>query len=170
MADSSLTREFFQGPITSLAFFHDAEYLLAGEDTHLTLYDLQTGHALRVGSIRVFSAQPIHGIRLLSNGRVLVWGAAQIAVVSNIEGFIGNMTDAQMFVKKAAAPDWIYDVAPSPFDDSSAVLATAHNEVVHLHLNGDDAPVVGSIVSPSRPILYAARLKWLDQDTVLMAG
>ncbi|EWZ91052.1 hypothetical protein BFJ70_g13438 [Fusarium oxysporum] len=170
MADSSLTREFFQGPITSLAFFHDAEYLLAGEDTNLTLYDLQTGHALRVGSIRVFSAQPIHGIRLLSNGRVLVWGAAQIAVVSNIEGFIGNMTDAQMFVKKAAAPDWIYDVAPSPFDDSSAVLATAHNEVVHLHLNGDDAPVVGSIVSPSRPILYAARLKWLDQDTVLMAG
>jgi WD repeat-containing protein 6 len=125
---------------------------------------------LRVGSVRVFSAQPIHGIRLLSNGRVLAWGAAQIAVVSNIEGFIENTTDAQVVVKKTAAPDWIYDVAPSPYDDSSAVLATAHNEVVHLHLNGDDSPVIGSIVSPSRPILYAARLKWLDQDTVLMAG
>ncbi|KAH7269673.1 WD40-repeat-containing domain protein [Fusarium redolens] len=170
MANSSLTQEFFQGPITSLAFFRDAEYLLAGEDTHLTLYDLQSSHALRVGSVRVFSAQPIHGIRLLSNGRVLAWGAAQIAVVSNIEGFIENTTDAQVVVKKTAAPDWIYDVAPSPYDDSSAVLATAHNEVVHLHLNGDDSPVIGSIVSPSRPILYAARLKWLDQDTVLMAG
>ncbi|KAF9769157.1 hypothetical protein IL306_013484 [Fusarium sp. DS 682] len=170
MTESRLTREFFQGPITSLAFFHDAEYLLAGEDTHLTLYDLQTGHASRAGSVPVFSAQPIHGIRILSNGRVLAWGAAQIAVISNIEGLVENTTDAQVVVKKAAAPDWIYDVTPSPYDDSSAVLATAHNEVVHLHLNGEDAPVIGAIVSPSRPILYAARLKWLDQVTVLMAG
>jgi WD40 repeat protein len=168
-SQSRLTREFFQGPITSLAFFRNAEYLLAGEDTHLTVYDLQTGHAVRVGSVRVFSAQPIHGIRLLSNGRVLAWGAAQIAVISNIEGLVDN-ADAQVVVNKTAAPDWIYDVAPSPYDDCSAVLATAHNEVVHLRLNGEDAPVIGSVVSPSRPILYAARLKWLDQDSVLMAG
>ncbi|KAF4449451.1 hypothetical protein F53441_7313 [Fusarium austroafricanum] len=170
MTESRLTREFFQGPITSLAFFRDAEYLLAGEDTHLALYDLQLGHAVRVGSVRVFSAQPIHGIRLLNNGRVLAWGAAQIAVVSNIEGLIENATDGKVVVKKTAAPDWIYDVAPSPYDDSSAVLATAHNEVVHLLLTGENAPVVGTIVSPSRPILYAARLKWLDQNSVLMAG
>ncbi|EYB26477.1 hypothetical protein FG05_00848 [Fusarium graminearum] len=166
---SRLDREFFQGPITSLAFFRDAEYLLAGEDTHLTVYDLQPGHAVRVGSVRVFSAQPIHGIRLLSNGRVLTWGAAQIAVVSNIEGLI-SAADGQVVVNKTAAPDWVYDVAPSPYNDYSAVLATAHNEVVHLHLSGGDAPVVGAVVSPSRPILYAARLKWLDQDSVLMAG
>ncbi|KAF4344657.1 WD repeat WDR6 [Fusarium beomiforme] len=159
-----------EGPITSLAFFRDAEYIIAGEDTHLALYDLQRGHALRVGSVRVFSAQPIHGIRLLSNGRVLAWGAAQIAVVSNIEGLIENRTDALVVVRKGAAPDWIYDVAPSPYDDSSAILATAHNEVVQLKLNGEDAPVIGAIVSPSRPILYAARLRWLDKDTALMAG
>ncbi|KIL94796.1 hypothetical protein FAVG1_01727 [Fusarium avenaceum] len=170
MPESRLTREFFQGPITSLAFFRDAEYLLAGEDTHLTVYDLRLGHAVRVGSVRVFSAQPIHGIRVLSNGRALAWGAAQIAVVSNIESLLDNAADDQVVVNKTAAPDWIYDVAPSPFDDSSAVLATAHNEVVSLHLNGDDALVIGAVVSPSRPILYAARLKWLDKDFVLMAG
>ncbi|KAF4973419.1 hypothetical protein FSARC_313 [Fusarium sarcochroum] len=171
MPESRLTREFFQGPITSLAFFHDAEYLLAGEDTHLTVYDLRPGHAVRVASIRVFSAQPIHGIRLLSNGRVLAWGSAQIAVVSNIEALVENTADVQdVVVNKMAAPDWIYDIAPSPYDDSSAVLATAHNEVVHLHLDGEKAPVIGAVVSPSRPILYAARLKWLDQDSVLMAG
>ncbi|KAM0203549.1 hypothetical protein ACHAPA_000494 [Fusarium lateritium] len=170
MPESRLTREFFQGPITSLAFFRDAEYLLAGEDTHLTVYDLRPGHAVRVGSVRVFSAQPIHGIRALSNGRALAWGAAQIAVVSNIEALLDSTADAQVVVNKTAAPDWIYDVAPSPFDESSAVLATAHNEVVSLHLNGDDAPLIGAVVSPSRPILYAARLKWLDKDFVLMAG
>lgn len=125
---------------------------------------------MRVGSVRVFSAQPIHGIRVLSNGRALAWGAAQIAVVSNIESLLDNAADAQVVVNKTAAPDWIYDVAPSPFDESSAVLATAHNEVVSLHLNGDDALVIGAVVSPSRPILYAARLKWLDKDFVLMAG
>ncbi|KAF5001285.1 hypothetical protein FGRMN_1130 [Fusarium graminum] len=170
MPESRLTREFFQGPITSLAFFRDAEYLLAGEDTDLTVYDLRPGHAVRVGSIRVFSAQPIHGIRVLGNGRALAWGAAQIAVVSNIEGLLDGEAETQVVVNKTAAPDWIYDVAPSPYDESSAVLATAHNEVVHLHLNGDDAPVIGAVVSPSRPILYAARLKWLDKDFVLMAG
>ncbi|KAM0564575.1 hypothetical protein ACHAPJ_000789 [Fusarium lateritium] len=171
MPESRLTREFFQGPITSLAFFRDAEYLLAGEDTQLTVYDLRPGHAVRVASVRVFSAQPIHGIRLLSKGRVLAWGAAQIAVISNIETLLENTADAQnVIVSKVAAPDWIYDIAPSPYDDSSAVLATAHNEVVHLQLNGDNAPVIGAVVSPSRPILYAARLKWPDQDSVLMAG
>ncbi|KAF5020792.1 hypothetical protein F66182_7169 [Fusarium sp. NRRL 66182] len=171
MPESRLTRDLFQGPITALAFSHDAEYLLAGEDTHLAVYDLQSGHAVRVASVGVFSAQPIHGIRILTNGRALAWGAAQIAVISNIERLLGDSEDARdVVVSKVAAPDWIYDVAPSPYDESSAVLATAHNEVVHLHLDSENAPVIGATVSPSRPILYAARLKWLDRDSVLMAG
>ncbi|KAH7273612.1 WD40-repeat-containing domain protein [Fusarium solani] len=171
MPESRLTREFFQGPITALAFIRGADYLLAGEDTHLTLYDIKLGNAVRVASVRIFSAQPIHGIRPLTSGRVLVWGSAQVAVVYPIEALLGEGANVEdVVVKKTTAPDWIYDVSPSPYHDSSAVLATAHNEVVHLSLDDNNIPGVGAVVSPSRPILYAASLKWIDQDSVLFAG
>ncbi|KAF4971324.1 hypothetical protein FZEAL_9883 [Fusarium zealandicum] len=171
MAESRLTRDFFQGPITSLAFFHDDEYLLAGEDTELALYDLRPGRAVRVASVRVFSAQPIHGIRPLGSGRVLVWGAAQVAVLSHVEALLDETPRVgDVVVKMAAAPDWIYDAAPSPYDDSVVVLATAHNEVVSLRLDANSVPIMGAVVSPSRPILYAASLKWVDRNSVLVAG
>ncbi|KAF4986871.1 hypothetical protein FDECE_15723 [Fusarium decemcellulare] len=166
-----LAREFFQGPITALAFFRDAEYLLAGEDTHLALYQVRPGHAIRVAAVRVFSAQPIQGIRLLKDGRVLTWGAAQVAVLSRVEALLDETSDSQsVVVKKTTAPDWIYDASPSPYDDSVVALATAHNEVVYLDLDADEVPTLGAVISPSRPILYAANLKWVDQDSVLFAG
>ncbi|KAM5355436.1 hypothetical protein ACJ41O_002082 [Fusarium nematophilum] len=171
IAKSRLTRDFSQGPITSLAFFNDAEYLLAGEDTHLVVYELRLGRLVRIASIRVFSAQPIHGIRPLSSGRVLVWGAARVAVLSRLEALLeegGKIED--VVLKKAIAPDWIYDAAPSPYDGSVVALATAHNEVVCLSVGGDSAPSIGTVVSPSRPILYAVNLKWVDSDSVLVAG
>ncbi|KAF7548278.1 hypothetical protein G7046_g8736 [Stylonectria norvegica] len=73
---------------------------------------------------------------------------------------------------RAVAEDWIYDGALSPFDNTKAVLATAHNEVVQVEYD----EVSGTlrldkvVVSPSRPMLYTANLTWLARDTVLVAG
>ncbi|KPM40708.1 hypothetical protein AK830_g5844 [Neonectria ditissima] len=165
-----LARAFSQVPVTALAFSHAVSYLLAGEDTHLAVYDLRADSVVRV---RVFAAQPIHGIRVL-HGRVLLWGASQIAVLAedDIEELLAGRKDGGApVVKRAMAPDWIYDAALSPFDARAAVLVTAHNEVIPVQFHAvDGTPALGAVVSPSRPMLYGANLKWLSADCVLVAG
>lgn len=167
---SLLRKTFSQVPVTALAFFQGSDYLFAGEDTHLVLYNLKPGHAVRIASVCVFAAQPIHGVIVLDSGCVLVWGAAQLATVDGIEAMLqGRQDDAR--VQKTTAPDWIYDAVSSPYDKSAAMLATAHNEIVQVKIGRDNAPVLGGIVaSPSRPMLYMASLKWVDPDCVLVAA
>ncbi|KAF7546599.1 hypothetical protein G7Z17_g8323 [Cylindrodendrum hubeiense] len=165
-----LARAFSQCPITALAFFRDASYLLAGEDTDLVVYDLRAGHV--VTRVRVFAGQPIHGIRVL-NGRVLLWGAAKIAVLAedDVEELIRGKDVDALALKRVTAPDWIYDAALSPFDAEAAVLITAHNEVIPVRFDTPDGtPTLGAVVSPSRPMLYAANLKWVSDNCVLVAG
>ncbi|KAI5467355.1 WD40-repeat-containing domain protein [Mariannaea sp. PMI_226] len=169
-----LARAFTQSPITALSFFRDGSYLLAGEDTHLAIYDVQ--RTRNVTRVPIFKAQPIHGIRSL-NGRVLIWGASRIAVLSEevVEGLTHGKTAGRdvgtHFIKTVTAPDWIYDAALSPFDSQSAVLVTAHNEIIPVHFDADTGtPILGVVVSPSRPILYAANVKWTSPDCVLVAG
>lgn len=74
-------------------------------------------------------------------------------------------------IKAVTSPDWIYDAALSPFDNQRAVLVTAHNEVIPVHFDAaTNTPILGSVVSPSRPMLYAANVKWTSPDCVLVAG
>ncbi|KAH7156307.1 WD40-repeat-containing domain protein [Dactylonectria macrodidyma] len=165
-----LTRAFSQCPITALAFFNAGSYLLTGEDTHLAVYDLSAGRF--VTRVRVFAGQPIHGIRVL-NGRVLLWGAAKIAVLAGdgVEELIRGGDENALAAKRVTAPDWIYDAALSPFDTDAAALITAHNEVIPVKFDtADGTPTLGAVVSPSRPMLYAANLKWVSDDCVLVAG
>ncbi|KAH7155504.1 WD40-repeat-containing domain protein [Dactylonectria estremocensis] len=165
-----LTRAFSQCPITALEFFDAGSYLLAGEDTHLAVYDLSAGRF--VTRVRVFAGQPIHGIRVL-NGRVLLWGAAKIAVIvgDDVEELIRGGDGDTLALKRVTAPDWIYDAALSPFDPDAAALITAHNEVIPVRFDtADGSPTLGAVVSPSRPMLYAANLKWVSDDCVLVAG
>lgn len=165
-----LARAFSQCPITALAFFRAASYLLAGEDTHLAIYDLRAGHV--VARARVFPGQPIHGIRVL-NGRVLLWGAAKIAVIGQdaLQELIQGRDPDALALRRVTAPDWIYDAALSPFDTEAAALITAHNEVIPVRFDSlDGTPTLGAVVSPSRPMLYAANLKWVSNDCILVAG
>lgn len=131
--------------------------------------------ARTVARVRIF-AQPIHGIRVAVDGRLLVWGSARFASLAPaaVERLVsGHVLDSlsSSAVKRVTAPDWIYDAAPSPFDPRSAVLVTAHNEVIPVRFDAvTDEPVLGPVVSPSRPMLYSANLKWTSPDCVLVAA
>lgn len=150
-------------------------YLLVGEDTQLKIYDVESRTLCR--EFRVFVEQPIHGIRVTS-GRVLVWGSRRVAVCSTeaIETALVTETDVGLCFGTGLASDWIYDGAVSPNDPDSAVLITAHNEVLPISWTdprpGLPPPIIsfGEASSPSRPILYAAHARWLAPDCVLVAG
>ncbi|KAK4091873.1 WD repeat protein [Purpureocillium lilacinum] len=173
-----LRREFSQLPITALDFYTSRlgnVYLLAGEDTRLTVYAVEPAteqHSL-CWSEAVFYDQPLHGIRVQEprNGetpRVIVWGSSDVAVldVSALD------TEAKTVdvVARGTAPDWIYDAAVSPWDSSLAVVITAHNEVVPARIDASGTVTFGALTSPSRPMLYNGRLAWLSRDTLLVAA
>ncbi|KAF9869609.1 WD repeat protein [Colletotrichum karsti] len=169
-------------PVTGLCFLTtpssegdgkkgEKTYLLAGEDTHLKVYD---GDSRLRCQLRIFRAQPIHGISV-GGGSVLLWGNQAVTVlpVSAIEsrlsaGHDGDQPPTPRIVE-AKAPDWIYDGAISPSDSSRGVLITAHNEALEFSVS-DDTIRFGRIASPSRPILYSATSTWLSESAVLVAG
>ncbi|CAM1504338.1 Fc.00g019290.m01.CDS01 [Cosmosporella sp. VM-42] len=161
-----LRKDFTQVPITALSFYRskfNTLHVLAGEDNELVVYHVTSGNVV----IRrcVLQDQPIQGIHVQGE-KVLVWGGREVCLV-DIEGMI----DGEGEVRWGKAEDWVYDAVVSPYDPTVAVLATAHNEVVCLHLDWKNLTFnFGSIISPSRPILYAANLKWLSEDTVLVAA
>lgn len=163
---TSLQRAFTQIPITALSFYRDESqtvYLLAGEDTHLVVYDVRSGDV--VAKRHVFHEQPIHGVHV-RNQRVLAWGGRHVSFF-DVEVLFGEEGE----VVRGKAEDWVYDGVISPYDSSGAVLATAHNEILQVHCDASSKALsFGPIISPSRPILYAANLKWLSEDTVLVAG
>lgn len=174
-----LARAYSQVPITALAFFQSASgsrYILVGEDNLLKIYDELT--SCEVGQLQVFKAQPIHGIQSGSDGgpgRLVVWGAAEVAFLDRqtIEDVVnrGDKELPSLSLSTIKAPDWIYDAAVSPYDADSAVLVTAHNEIVRLSFDeAVGSMTVREVISPSRPILYSANLSWVSADCVLVAG
>ncbi|POR38036.1 Regulator of Ty1 transposition protein 10 [Tolypocladium paradoxum] len=169
-----LTKELSQVPITALDFYtaHSGSvYVLAGEDARLCVYLASETGRPPVCQVEVFVDQPVHGIRVQQAGgcaRVLVWGASSVAIV-DAEGIYSEGT--VRLLAEGTAPDWIYDAAISPWDPSRAVLATAHNEVVPLTYDSASGGIkFGAATSPSRPMLYAARLRWTSPSSVLIAG
>ncbi|KAI1496012.1 WD40-repeat-containing domain protein [Biscogniauxia marginata] len=183
---SPLEREYVLNPITALAFFSpDAtrrrQYLLAGEDTDIKIYDISSSSLC--GQLPVFQAQPIHGITVPPGDasrrppRVLAWGGHQVKVLPGelveeciISGHASGdgLTNG---VVEAKAPDWILDGRISPFDSASIVLLTAHNEVIQAQVSQDRSSLAfGRIQSPSRPILYSGNFFWVSRDCVLVAA
>ncbi|CAI4218606.1 unnamed protein product [Parascedosporium putredinis] len=150
-------------PVTALAFLstttstHEGSpaqaYLLVGEDTQLKIYDVESRTLCR--EFRVFVEQPIHGIRVTS-GRVLVWGSRRVAVCSTeaIEVALATETDVELCFGTGLASDWIYDGAVSPNDPDSAVLITAHNEVLPISWT-DPHPGLPPPSSPPDCVLVA---------------
>ncbi|KAI8260472.1 hypothetical protein K4K56_006447 [Colletotrichum sp. SAR 10_98] len=182
VARPSLRRDHQLTPVTGLCFLdldatsssddgEQQQYLLAGEDTDLKVYD---GEGILQCQLRIFRAQPIHGISV-GGGSVLLWGNQAVAIlpVSVIEACLSGKADdhSPPKVVEAKAPDWIYDGAICPEDPSRGVLVTAHNEALEFSIANDGRHVVfGRIVSPSRPILYSANSTWVSGSCVLIAG
>ncbi|PNY24914.1 Regulator of Ty1 transposition protein 10 [Tolypocladium capitatum] len=170
-----LTRELFQVPITALDFYTARSgnvYVLAGEDARLRVYLASETGRLAVCEVDVFVDQPIHGIRVQQDGacaRVFAWGASSVAIF-DAEGIEGEEPTVRLLAD-GTAPDWIYDAAVSPWDPSRAVLATAHNEVVPMTYGSAPGGIeFGAATSPSRPMLYAAHLRWISPSSALVAG
>ncbi|GAB0131919.1 hypothetical protein EsDP_00000372 [Epichloe bromicola] len=170
----TLQRQLAQVPVTSAAFYaasSDNKFFLAGQDGDLAIYDEDAPRPASSPAfcLPVFEDQPIHGIRV-QGSRILLWGAARIALFDG-----GPLAERRrpLLLATATAPDWIHDAAVSPFCVDDAVLATAHNEVVVMKycLSGQGGHVsLGDVVSPSRPMLYAAQLAWVSRWRVLVAA
>ncbi|XXH05632.1 hypothetical protein Hte_012067 [Hypoxylon texense] len=178
-----IRREYVLNPITALAFYQSStdgkQYLLAGEDTDIKIYDVQTSRFC--GQLPVLRAQSIHGIAVPSGDAsqhrlILAWGGHSIKVFPGdiLEGLISNCNKSLDLVKgavEARAPDWIFDGRVSPFGDNRIVLLTAHNEVILAHVNSDrNSLIFDSTRSPSRPILYSGNFFWASKDCVLVAA
>ncbi|KAI9171718.1 Regulator of Ty1 transposition protein [Paramyrothecium foliicola] len=166
-----LSREFCQVPITALALYPAPSgllYVLAAEDTQLTVYNAAAAEQPPIFRFPVFEEQPIHGLNV-EGGRVLAWGANQVALFA-ADGLDRGTVPSLM--ARGQAPDWIYRGTLSPFDASRAVLVTAHNEAVSVWQDDVDETllVMGEATSPSRPILSAAHIMWLSEDYLLVAG
>ncbi|KAI1477026.1 WD40 repeat-like protein [Daldinia eschscholtzii] len=179
----NLHREYVLNPITALAFYtsqaNGQKYLLAGEDTDIKIYHVQTTRFC--GQLPIFQAQSIHGISVPSLDSsqqphlILVWGGHHVKVLSNqiIEDILLGYDRELDSIKnvEARAPDWIFDGRISPFGDGRIVLLTAHNEVIQANVDQDQGSLVfNNIQSPSRPILYSGNFFWISKDCVLVAA
>ncbi|KAK1963612.1 WD domain-containing protein [Colletotrichum sublineola] len=184
VARRPLRRDHYFAPVTGLSFFNARDrktYLLAGEDSELKIYDAEG--RLR-GQLKIFRAQSIHGIhvRASKDGQerrhVLLWGNQAVTVIpaSVVEELIladgkADQPSVPLAIVEARAPDWIYDGAISPEEPGRGALVTAHNEILEFSIGDDDRTLeFGRIVSPSRPILYSAKLTWISKNSVLVAG
>ncbi|KAL2146883.1 hypothetical protein VTI28DRAFT_1986 [Corynascus sepedonium] len=181
-----LQHSYALSPITALVFYEaapDQVLLLAGEDTWLKVYDVQTCRLL--GQLRVFNSQPIHGIYVSKSQKdghtkLLIWGGHSVALLphSSLQTLITGRS-APAAPVELHAPDWIYDgllfpdtdldsAEPNTTTTTSGVLVTAHNEILPLLSCSTRDPghpggfSFGPLTSPSRPILYSASLALLS--------
>lgn len=172
--------------------------LLVGEHTDLIIYDALSGQlCARLG---VFDSQPIHGIAsgpLCSTETetgdahlFLVWGNRSVAVfpASLLEASLSEATgpasglgsrskvsvpsEPHPRIVVAQAADWVHDGLVIPGAHGRCLLATAHNEVVELTYSPAGRSLTfGRVVSPTRPILYSAKLAWsANREEVLVAA
>ncbi|KAK4035399.1 hypothetical protein C8A01DRAFT_48394 [Parachaetomium inaequale] len=185
-AIARLQHSYALSPIAALAF-HDAGpdrvLLLAGEDTWLKVYDVQTSRLL--GQLKVFYSQPIHGIHVSQpdaneQTQLLIWGGHSVTLLPHpsLQALITGVQTPPPQPTESHAPDWIYDgiLFPSTSNhEATGALITAHNEILPFSTqtptnNQTTAhPLTfGPLTSPSRPILYSADLCLLSPDTVVV--
>lgn len=165
-----LQREFSQLPVTALCFSSsgDQSLLLAAQDTGISIFDAASSEV--VAQVLVFAEQTVHGISVYEERRVLVWGSKHVAFFT-LDGLEESKQDFKPEVLRVDAPDWVYAGKISPYDSTIAVLATAHNEAVRVHIDEVTRRLrVEEVISPARPILYSAELTWLDPSSVLIAA
>ena len=174
----ALRREHVLCPVTALCFYRARNgrlFVLAGEDSRLKVYDVAS--SALCAALQVFTAQYIHGILVRSEGAlqsggatVLIWGGSSVTALSHedMESLLAGR--GVQPPGEVLAPDWIYDGVLSPTERDLGAIITAHNEVIPLLFGADGRAIkLGLLRSPSRPILYSAKLAW-DTDRRLIVG
>ncbi|CAK7215491.1 WD repeat-containing protein 6 [Sporothrix curviconia] len=145
------------------------------------------------GRLRVFADQAVQGCRVgddgagNGSGHVLVWGGQSVSVVSRehiIACLLAAGSEAEplrrpiVATDEVMAPDWIYDgvlpQCPCPWQQGEhaamGALITAHNEVLPFRVDTASwgglprLSLVGTPISPSRPVLYSAQLAWAGSN------
>lgn len=166
-------------PITALEFYHSrtgTSLILAGEGSFLKIFAAQEARLLY--QCEIFHGQIIHGIAVRHvvdhavGLQAVIWGGSSLNLLSEQE-FDRILDQNVSSVANAAisASDWILDVAVSPFDALSCVLVTAHNTVIRARLgHSTHAPILETLHSPSRSILYSAHLTWESPSRVMVAA
>lgn len=179
---STMRREFVLNPIAALGFYTsptDARlYLLAAEDNHLSIYDVEASRLC--GDVRIFTAQSVHGIEVTASDGgtrgILAWGGYSVAVVpvQTIEHVISGRAERDPgtgVVITAKASDWIFEAAISPHRAGELALLTAHNDLIPARYDEENGRITFlGIESPSRPILYSGNLSWDEPDSILVAA
>ncbi|ETS74788.1 hypothetical protein PFICI_13272 [Pestalotiopsis fici W106-1] len=185
---SSMRREFVLSPITALAFYTSTTdgrlYLLAGEDNHVKVYDVETSEFR--GDVGLFAAQSVHGIAVSKAGggsgdekkqqRILVWGGFSVAIlpIDLVEAVISDQAGQELtrpVVVVEEASDWVFEGIISPYAPDELALLTAHNDLIKARYDEDSGRIVFlETVSPSRPILYSGNLSWEEPDCILVAA
>ncbi|KAM0283871.1 hypothetical protein ACHAQH_002252 [Verticillium albo-atrum] len=164
---SPLQRISLFAPITALAFLpFTTPTLLVAEDNLLKVYDTST-HTLCL-TLRIFHAQTIHGITI-SNNLILLWGNQSITALpaSALGGTLSGKPLPPLTEVKAH--DWLFSAAVSP--QGRIAFVTAHNEILEATYDAAAQKLVlGRIVAPARPGLYAAKAAWTSASTLLIAG
>ncbi|KAI0170460.1 hypothetical protein BJ166DRAFT_516082 [Pestalotiopsis sp. NC0098] len=181
---SGMRREFVLSPITALAFYTSSTdgrlYLLAGEDNHVKLYDVETSEFR--GDIGLFPAQSVHGIAVSAGGgggkkqRILVWGGYSVAILPTdlVEAVVSDGRDGVSTMTRPVvveAADWVFEGIVSPHAPDELALLTAHNDLIRARYDEESGRIeFRETVSPSRPILYSGNLAWEEPDCILVAA
>lgn len=163
-------------PVTALAVWRK-QLILAGEGTHLSVYDANSTPLCRV---RVFQSQAIHGIVIhededsASPSNIVVWGGAQIRTAQL------SFRDDAVLIEPGdvySAPDWILDAAYAPSIQPLVGIVTAHNALLVLRFPLKSLPdkpnldaALESHAAGSNCILYSAQITWLSSSQCLIAS
>jgi WD repeat-containing protein 6 len=171
--------DYLLNPITALEVHHSRPGLfliLAGEGSFLKIFHAEDARLLH--QCEIFHDQIIHGIAVRDSVdhevglQVVIWGGPSLMLLTRQEfDRILDQTVSSIADVGILASDWILDVAISPFDAVGCVLVTAHNTIIRARL-GDSpyAPIMETLHSPSRSILYSAHLIWESLCCVLVAA
>ncbi|KAK7914640.1 hypothetical protein PG985_012343 [Apiospora marii] len=175
-----LHRESVLNPVTALSFITSGidrrRYLLAGEDNHLRVYDVESSRLC--GQAPIFKSQSIHGICVSPRPAdreqrlVLIWGGTSVSVVAQalIERLVAGVVPSGI-PDEVTAPDRVLYGILSPYDSNDLALVTAHNELVLGQAgHGSGAITFDRPVSPSRPMLFSGTLSWESPDCILIAS
>jgi WD40 repeat protein len=166
-------------PVTALEFHHSrtgALLVFAGEGSLLKIFD--AGESRLLCQCEVFQGQAIHGIAVRDHVdhefglQLVIWGGSSLALLTKHKfDLIWDQNVSSILDTAISVSDWILDVAISPFDDVGCVLVTAHNTVIRARLgNSNHAPLLETLDSPSRSILYSAHLTWESPSCVMVAA
>lgn len=149
--------------------------MLAGEGSYLKIFDADLALTLQV---EVFENQTVHGIAVkdgkVANDeiQVVIWGGYDVLffTAEDFRSYLKSELPATKW-NKARTPDWILDVAISPYDASSSVFVTANNVVLKAQFDALSSQIIiTELPSPTKSILYSAHLIWESEDKILVAA